>query len=374
MYSKTQIWFISGLVLFAALIVWSLWTSAERRARRTALVKTCATAEPVHVLLEAQLGGAAAAAHTAALVFDNAACPTRVQLHILEHVTSIKAFDDLTPALQKSALVQPRFGHWFHDQTHVHKVHRSRELLGPKAIRHLLDSTTLNPSDLVIWMPVHSNPAIGWDDAVRAALGDAPDVTVLVAPSAAGAAAPRLDGDALGAVEAWLGGAAAAGATPAFFAVDSSLLFKALPMSRPGVAPALGLSAAWPWAARAALAGRMAAAWVAAGLETEDLAMSLLAHRAGAVCVHPGAPIATPERAPRRVPNRRHQIAKLLDVLDASSSAWLSDLALAQEDDDVVVYARALLGMTAKSTQAEVLVKWGSEAALATEREALQWG
>jgi hypothetical protein len=96
----------------------------------------------------------------------------------------------------------------------------------------------------------------------------------------------------------------------------------------------------------------------------------------------------------RKVPNRKHQIAVLWKVLESEAQAdvvadagadtdtntdaaglFLESMALEKTTDhDLVVFSRALLGITAGSALQEILIKYGSEAAFETEKEALKYG
>jgi hypothetical protein len=159
-----------------------------------------------------------------------------------------------------------------------------------------------------------------------------------------------------------------------FFTITQTLELDVQPMCRPGVTPSIGISI------RHGLAGSVSS--MLALMETacqnsfqDDLPLSFLASSVGLRVFHGSQLIAC--RAKRRVPNRRSNLEGLRAAFQLYPSAvleWLHETALDEGDDDILLYGRAMLGMSANHGKQEILVKYGSEEAFETEKEALKYG
>jgi hypothetical protein len=287
----------------------------------------------------------------------------------LEPVTSVKALDIFSPELERACKLASNYSTFFRENVFVHKVHRTRNVTGPLAVRHLLDhlSRTLKKSDIVLWMPNVARVVKGWDTHLRADFAEVRKRGghIVVHPLPAMPAAHRD-------IERFFFSEQIP--TASFFAVRDELSFDVLPMSRPGVTPSLGVSLRHPLACTADVMRELSFA------DTDsDLALSMWAYSKQWGVMHGSSALGfrTPYSS---VVNRRanlHELIRLCAAIPRDVVAqWSEYMALRFEEDeeDVTVYGRSLMGMSAESSLAEILVKWGSEAAFETEKEALKFG
>jgi hypothetical protein len=346
--------------------------SYDRSKRQDALRKNCLQDKILHVLIESELGQHEASAELIARLMDSCACPNRVQVHVLEHVSSIKAHDLLTPALARSSLSQSRYATYFSEQVHILKVHQSRALIGPRAYQHLLSTLEhLAPDDIIVLMPHQPLTLVAdWDVTVRMDFSGKDNAIVTY---------PMLTPTA----EDWTSYFTSLPEPAAFFVLNENLDLVARPMARPAMVPAFGISLRHPFAGQRANMELFLSNLVAHNL-TEDLAISALAKALQIDVVHSSKLLAKCANQ-RRFANRRTNLSALHKLVasspelsedgeNAAVQHSLYEMALEFQDDDVLVYGRAYLGISASSTKQEILIKWGSEEAFETEKEALKYG
>ena len=351
---------VALILIITILAAKSSW---DRSRRKTNLVKQCAQEPVLHVLFESELGHHNDIAQMLAELMDQSECPTRLQVHILEPVSSIKAIDLLHPALVRASEGLPRYATFFKDHVHILKVHQSRKLVGPKAMQHLLSSLgdVLAPTDAVMWMPHMSKVEERWDAFVRKDFASIGLKSLLVFP--------------LCASQPSVTSRQSAGH---FFAMDDSLRFSTKPMSRSAITPSIGLSFAHPFAGCAQTVRQLVDACVELEVE-EDLSISFLATSLGFNFYHGSSALACKDLR-RRLTNRRAELASLFRLFamfdEPSVRDWLETEALSMtvDQDDIVIFGRGYMGMSRESSMQEILVKWGSQEAFETEREALKYG
>lgn len=354
---------VTCLVLFQ--IVRARWQQQSKLAN---LTLKCADLPVLHVLLEAEFGLVQDSVDCICRLMDNASCPTQLSVHVLEPVTSIKALDILNPELERACKLAPNFSTFFKEQTHVHKVHRTRNITGPSALAFLLEhlSRTVKRQDLVLWIPNTARLSKGWDDGLRADVAEARKRGghLVVSPLMPMPAAHR-DIDRFFFSES--------APTPAFFALREELTFEALPMSRPGVTPAIGVSMRHPVCGSAEVMSQLAS------FDTDmDLVLSFATFAAQLSVFHGSKALGFRSHV-GSVPNRKLHLQALSEMKEKFDESvfdqWMFHSALGKtETGDLQVFGRALMGMTLESALPEILVKWGSEAAFETEKEALRYG
>ena len=357
------------VVSLLAVVLGAQWarSTLSQRSRLAQLTARCADLSTLHVLTESEFGLVQDAVECVSRLMDNSACPTQLAVHILEPVTSVKAQDIFSPELERACKMASNYSTFFRENVFVHKVHRTRNVTGPSAVRHLLDhlSRTLKKSDIVLWMPNVARVVKGWDSHVRADFAEMKKRGghIVVHPLPAMPAAHRD-------IERFFFSEQIP--TASFFAVRDELSFEVLPMSRPGVTTALGVSLRHPIACTVDVMRELSFADTDA-----DLALSLWAYSKQWGVMHGSSALGfrTPYTS---VVNRRANLHELFRVCELVSKEvveqWTAYMALRFGEEDVEVFGRSLMGMSAESSLAEILVKWGSEAAFETEKEALKFG
>lgn len=360
------VWIVASVVAVVIAIQW-VRTTWLQRSRLSSLNSKCADLSTLHVLVETEFGLVQDAVDCVSRLMDNSTCPTRLAVHVLEPVTSIKALDIFGPELERACKLAPNFSTFFRENAFVHKVHRSRNLTGPSAMKHLLDhlSRTLQRDDIVIWMPNGARVSKGWDDSVRSDMAEAKKrgAHILVHPLPP---MPQAHRD----IERFF--LAEQPAPASFFVLRDELSFDVAPMSRPGITPALGVSLRHPLAATADVLRVLVDADT-----TTDLALSLFAFSNQWTVFHGAHALGF--RVPYAVVDNRRQEIHELDRMAATLSPsvvdqWMHTSALSRTDEDIQVFGRAMMGMSLESSLPEILVKWGSEASFETEKEALRFG
>jgi len=138
---KTEFpYFAFGFIVFVFILLYSAYTSYEKKNRKQKVLNAPAS-NIINIIIESEIGNVSQTALTVAKLLDQADSPLHVRVHVIEPVTSIKAYDDMTPSIQRESVIQTRYGHWFQEQILLTKVHQSRGLKGPTAINHILDKT-----------------------------------------------------------------------------------------------------------------------------------------------------------------------------------------------------------------------------------------
>ena len=349
--------------------MYSGYTTYEKKNRKQKAL-TVKPSNVINIIIESEIGNVSQTALTVAKLLDQADSPLNVRVHILEPVTSIKAYDDMTPSIQRESRIQTRYGHWFQEQILLTKVHQSRGLKGPSAINHILDKTiSIDTHDWVLYWPSRLHPLRGWDSILK-------DHFPLLNPLAmVSFAVPKPESiassDAQNYIESWFG--ADNKLKAGFFTLDANLNFKILPMHREGITKSIGLSMNWPILAQSLAFNSFTLKCIQYGVYDEELSLTFLA---GSELFISGKLICTGKPV-RKVANRRHQITILKNVLSQhpeEQDAFLESMALTESDDDFIVFARGLLGVTHNYSLQEILIKYGSEAAFETEKEALKYG
>lgn len=354
------------LLLLVANYIRSVWM---QKSRLSSLSTQCSDLSFIHVLVETEFGLVQDAVDCVSRLMDNATCPTHLAVHVLEPVTSVKAIDIFSPELERACKMAPNYSTFFREHAFVHKVHRTRNLTGPSAMRHLLDhlSRTLTKSDIVLWMPNVARLVKGWDSFVRQDFAETrkrgSHIAVHPLPPM-----PPSHRD----IERFF---FSEGTPPAsFFVLRTDLAFDVASMSRAGVTPALGLSLQHPIACSVDVMRELSAANT-----STDLALSLWAFSKQFGVMHGSHALGF--RLPyASVVNRKSNVQELVhfseEISESIFQQWLASMALVPTGDgsDLQVFGRSLMGMSAESSLAEILVKWGSEAAFETEKEALRFG
>jgi len=360
------VWVAASIVGLFIVVQWIRATWLQR-SRLSSLNSKCADLSILHVLVETEFGLVQEAVDCVSRLMDNATCPTRLAVHVLEPVTSIKALDIFGPDLERACKLAPNFSTFFRENAFVHKVHRTRNLTGPTAMRHLLEhlSRTLQRNDIVVWMPNQARLSKGWDDFVRADVAEAKKrgghIVAHPLPPL-----PQAHRD----IERFF--LPEQPATASFFVLREDLTLEPAPMSRPGITPSIGVSLRHPIAAPADILRQMTT------IDTHaDLALSLFVFANQWGVFHGSHALGF--RMPYvGVDNRRqqiHELDRVASVVDPSVvEQWMASVAVARREDDVQVFGRAMMGMSAESSLPEILVKWGSEASFETEKEALKFG
>jgi hypothetical protein len=360
------LWIVATVIGLLVALQW-VRSSWMQRSRLSSLNSKCADLSILHVLVETEFSLVQDAVDCVARLMDNATCPTRLAVHVLEPVTSIKALDIFGPELERACKLAPNFSTFFRENAFVHKVHRTRNLTGPSAMRHLLEhlSRTLQRSDIVMWMPNQARVSKGWDDHVRADMAEAKKrgghIVVHPLPPM-----PQAHRD----IERFFLPEQPASAS--FFVLREDLSFDAAPMSRPGITHSIGVSLRHPLASTSDVMRALVDADT-----ISDLALTLFAFSKQWSVFH-GAHALGFRMSYATIDNRRQNIHEL-DRVSANTpegilDQWMSSIAIARTQDDMQVFGRALMGMSAESSLPEILVKWGSEASFETEKEALRFG
>ena len=351
----------SLLLVIAAYLV---RTKYLRSSRLQSLTEKCLDQRILHVITETEFGLVHDAVDMISALMDMSSCPTRIAMHVLEPVASVKAEDILTPALEKACVMGPNYGTYFREQILVQKIHRSRQISGLKCIQHVLEHSRLSigPEDIIVWFPAHLRPAKGWDAGIRADLAQARRGALLSYPLMPLPASARdVERFFLPEAEAMAG----------FAKLSTNLDVEALPMSRPANTPAYAVSLRFPLVAPASVFSRLCTQPTI----REDLALSLHAFASDIQIMHGGSALGF--HTMHRLPNRRsnvYELRQMLQTVDSDKAElWMEQMAL-EDGDDVTVFGRAYMGMTHTPTLSEILVKWGSEAAYETEKEALKYG
>jgi len=249
------------------------------------------------------------------------------------------------------------------------------------ALFHVLERTqSIGDNDWVMHWPSRLRPVRGWDTVLRAeTLQPQIDPFSFLVFASVPARGPTSSSEAESFFESWFGDKAQTRA--AFYALDPNLNYKLCPLIRSGTTRSLGISFSWPIFSQAQAMKDFCARCVRNQVRDEELALTYVA---GPNVWNSGKIICTGQ-AVRKVPNRKHQIAVLWKVLEAEADVadsetdaaglFLESMALEKTPDhDLVVFSRALLGITAGSALQEILIKYGSEAAFETEKEALKYG
>jgi len=375
-------WLIASIGILILLFAYVAYLNYEKSSRRRAVLNAVVPPDTniLHIIIESEIGNVSQCATTVGQLLDSANVPTRVCVHVLEPVTSIKAYDDMTPSIRRASELGPRYGHYFREQILLTKVHQSRNLVGPQALLHVLDKTlSIKEHDWVVHWPARLRPVKGWDDAVREE-GLLTDMTFLMFASVRGGGSTSTPSGASASeaesfFESWFGSDKAQ-AKAAFFALDPNLGFRLLPMSRAGITKSIGISFNWPIASQAHLMKTLCQRCAQFGVRDEELALSFLAQGTD---IWVSGKLLCLGSVQRRVPNRRHQLSALWHVLEAQTPQtdtdnFLYSMALEKTNDDIIVFSRSLLGISAGAGLQEILIKYGSEAAFETEKEALKYG
>lgn len=369
---KTEFpYFAFGFIVFLLILLYSAYTSYEKKNRKQKAL-TVKPSNVINIIIESEIGNVSQTALTVAKLLDQADSPLHVRVHVIEPVTSIKAYDDMTPSIQRESQIQTRYGHWFQEQILLTKVHQSRGLKGPTAINHILDKTiSIDTHDWVLYWPSRLHPLRGWDTILKE------HFPLLNPLSFLSFAVPKAEktttsSDAQNYIESWFGTDTKLKA--GFFSIDANLNLKISSMHREGITKSIGISMNWPILAQSLALNSFALKCIQYGVFDEELALTFLA---GSELFISGKLICTGKTI-RKVANRRHQITILKNVLSQHSEeeqdAFLENMALSESDDDFIVFARGLLGVTHNYSLQEILIKYGSEAAFETEKEALKYG
>jgi len=376
-------WLAVGFCIFLIILIYSAYTNYEKKNRKSQVLKSdkITTSGVINIIIESEIGNVNQTALTVAKLLDQADMPTSVRVHILEPVTSIKAYDDMTPLIHKESLMQPRYGHWFQEQIMLTKVHQSRGLKGPSAIHHILDKTvSIDTHDWVLYWPSRLQPIKSWDAILRDHFAILNPLSFLCFSTAKTTEQhqAKLKADAQNYVESWFGGGPDTKIKAGFFTLDSNLNFKVAAMHREGITKSIGISMNWPILAHALAFNSFTLKCIQYNIFDEELSLSLLSSTTASDIFVSGKLICSGQ-ALRRVPNRRHQISALLHVLsqhtEEEQELFLNKMAMSKtDDDDFIIFARALLGVTSNYSLQEILIKYGSEAAFETEKEALKYG
>lgn len=360
-----------GILLCVVLLaIYVIKMNMDRKVRINSLTSKCSNVPTLHVLFESRLGQHLEVAEMVAQLMDACDCPSKLQLHVLEPVSSIKAMDLLTPAIQKACSTQPNYATFFTDNVHILKVHQSRKLVGVHGINHLLSTLreTLMPNDYIMYFPAFSKVQKGWDLQVTREFQAHADLsTVFTYPLCVESSKDMLH---------YLKTASKSSAAQ-FFKLDPSLEFTVQDMSRSGLAPSIGISLRHPFGGCASSVIPLAQAASQADIH-EDLALSYLCRTLGLRIMH-GSGLVACRGLKRRSANKRMNMQSLYDVFSKypdNVDAWLHEMALqiSEDDEDLQIYGRAYMGMTSTCSKQEILVKWGSEEAFETEKEALKYG
>lgn len=345
-------WWLGLVVAFILLLV-LVKSRANQKTRIQALPFSCTHQLSLHVVLECELGLVNDAVDTACRLMDFAKCPLKIHLHIVESVTSIKALDVLTPALEQSCALLPTYGMFFRDNIYIHKVHTSRELVGMKALRHVLQLETIHDHDFVLWVPSLLRPNKHWD-TLRDDLAKIQN-QILVLPLLP---IPTSDKD----IESLV--FPETQAKPSFFVLNESFQLIATEMKRPAITPSIGLSSRHAFAAKKSILFTL--------LNNDDmceLCLSFKAFQSHIQLVHSSVALGHTRSLYH---GEKFTLAHYLESKDDEDVlSWFRSIAISKDGE---IFGRALLGVTENATLQEILVKYGSEAGFATEQEALKYG
>ncbi len=357
-------------------------TSNDRQVRKEKLEKICQVrTKTLHVFFESELGKHQEVSEFLAQLVDNCECPTRVQVHILEPVSSIKSIDLLTPTLIKACGQQPRYATFFDKNVHILKVHQSRNLTGPRACDYLCTKLKLSIpfDDYVLWIPFVTSYTIqkNWDTYVyenfqsmesmfaQANLQDEPFLLTYPFSNKQ----EEWNPNTLLKEELTF--------KASFFALDDSLQFTIHAVCVNDIVPSIGVSFRHCFGGIVHQFSDFVAKCAQMDNISDDLALSFVAavHH---YHLYNGSIAIVRREAKRRVTNRRLQLQslhKVFDLYPEYKDVWLESVALQiSEDDDLLIYGRAYMGMTKQLSKEEILTKWGSEEAFETEKEALKYG
>ena len=364
------VYIVAGLVL--SLVAGLLFRSmAQRKARLAELPSKCSHLPFLHVVMEAELGLLQDTVSSVARLMDMSSCPTKLQVHILEPVYSVKAPDTLTADLETACSLAKRYSTFFRENVQVHKVHYSRKLHGLQGLAHILQlQRSLVAEDLILWVPPLVHMAEGWDAAVRQDLHEAlvKDFTNPVLSY------PLLDlPESQKDIDRFF--VSEPPAEGCFFILQNDLLLHATQMARPSLTPALGLSIRHPLLLTMRDAQKVSEC---GGSQYSDLALSLCSYnKLGKQPLHGSAglgfrsarPATSPELQLKLLVEEAEQVGR--EVFDN----WAKDVGITfSSEGELEIFGQAYLGMSSASGLAEVLSKWGSEAAFETEKEALKYG
>lgn len=358
-------WLLGILILFiVGQVVRTSWIQKNKLSELNA---KCADLSVLHILLETEFGLVQDSVDCVTKLIDNATCPTQLAVHVLEPVMSIKSIDIFGPELEKSCKLAPNYSTYFKENIFIHKVHRTRNLSGYSAMKYLLEhlQKTLRKQDIIVWIPSSTRMTLNWDTGIRndfAELkkrnGQLLAYPLLPIPSS------HRDIERFFLPEQK--------PIPCFFALRDDFIFEALPMSRPGVTPAVGISFRHPLASTVDVLKNIT------DLEIDtDLALTLGIFSLGYTAFHGSSALGF--RFPHNfVTNKQiqlNQIFRLQETIEKEIlHEWFNKMAIQIQEENLILYGRAYMGMTLDSSLQEILVKYGSEAAFETEKEALKYG
>lgn len=357
-------------------VTYAIRNVLQQRSKLRVMNTVCGSLETLTVLVETEFGLVSNAVECVKRLLDNAECPRKLAVHVLEPVQSIKSQDFFLPELETACSNAPNYATFFRESVFLHKVHRVRNLTRLSAMKYILDqlTKTLHDDALIVWVPSNARVAANWDRAVRTdfASRNRRDSTQVVTYPLMQIPSAHKDVERFFFREK----------TPvcAFAAVHPNLTLVSLPCAREGLSSSLGISLQHIFVAQQAHVRAIIQYHEARGLNSpHDLLLSFSLFKMGIHASHGSTGIAFRDSG-LFVPNRRTILSDMHDLsADPDHAivfdAWLQFVGLGwTSDGDLQVYGRARMGMTLESPLYEILVKWGSEAALNTEREALKYG
>jgi hypothetical protein len=313
--------------------------SLLQKKRLQDLITKCSNSQLIYVFIEGELGLWQNIVDNVSQLLDNATCPTRLAVHILEPVSSIREEDMLLKELERACKNSPNFNTFFKESVFVHKIHRLK-LDETNAVSHILSSLqrTLTDDDFIVWIPSHARLKKNWDADVRKEIGKG--IIVWPFPEA-----PKLD------IERYFYSEPVP--EPSFFRLSTDFQYEPFPMARPGSTKSLGVS-------------------LRHGVGCKRSELIKMSDCKTDLC-------ATYEVFGHDIINGssalgfsvRPSVNRLANIESIPQDVKFQ---YAQGIKDETVYGRAILGMTLDFSMQEILVKWGSEVALEREKDALLYG
>ena len=322
------------LILIAFIFVRN-YVIQKRRVEK--LTTVCAEKKVFYVFIEGQLGLNQDLVQNVSFLLDNADCPTRLQLHILEPVQSVREEDLLGKDLENACKLAPNYSTFFKESVFIHKIHRAKLDL-TDSISHILSSLkkTIKDDDFILWIPPNARMMKKWDSLVRKDISD----DIVVWPLS-----PPIKYD----IERYFYTEIP---EANFFVVGEDFQYEPRPMARPGIVKSCGISFRHPLGTKKSILVQLVGAKTDFDLSFKAFSFKIM-NGAGALGF-----------AERPAPNRKRN----LDYMPEDEN-WKTEQGIDEE-----IYGRAMLGMTLESSIQEILVKYGSEVNFEREKEALQFG
>lgn len=331
-------WIVPCLLLLFSIIGYVIRNSVKQKQRISSLSAKCAAKKLLYVFVEGELGLWQNAVENVSQLLDNAECPTRLAVHVLEPVASIRDEDVLLKELERACKLAPNYNTFFKESVFIHKIHRLK-LDETNAIIHFLSSLkrTIEDDDRVLWIPPSARLKRNWDEVVRK---DAGDIVVWPFPEP-----PKLD------IERYFYTEPLPEAS--FFRLTNDFQYEPFSMARPGMTRSLGISM------RHAFATSRKQIEMLSGCKT-DMCIAYKSRKLEIMNGSEALGFCT-----RASSNRKANIDAIQKDADFQNN---------QGFDGEEVFGRALLGMTVNYSLQEILVKWGSEVAFERERDILRYG